>query len=393
MQVTVKLSRILVVCLTALMVWSGCTSDPDPVKPTPQPDPEIPDGKPEELSYIFQVGDYGYNCFRIPAIVKSKDGTLLAFAEARKNNCSDEDNIDLVLKRSTDGGKSWSNLIMVWDDKDNTCGNPAPVVDAETGRIHVLMSWNLGSDKIGTINNGTSQDTRRVYYTYSDDDGKHWQMAQEITATVKRPAWGWYATGPGHGLQLSKGNYKNRLIIPCDYIEVGTGRRGFSHVIYSDDNGANWQLGGISPVHKNNPNESTAAELSDGRVMLNMRNGSNNRLVSISNDGGLNFPSIATEYALIDPSCQGSLLSTVIQQQHTLFFCNAASTQRENLTIKMSTTDGQSWNKRYTVYSGPAAYSDIVLLNEKEISVLYEAGKSRPYEGIAFKTVQLVDFK
>ena len=94
---------------------------------------------------IFQKGQDGYACFRIPAIVQSKSGTLLAFAEARKSSCSDTGNIDLVAKRSEDGGKTWSHLISVWDDGDNVCGNPAPIVDQKTGRIILVTCWNPGN--------------------------------------------------------------------------------------------------------------------------------------------------------------------------------------------------------------------------------------------------------
>lgn len=93
---------------------------------------------------VFQKGEEGYACFRIPAIVQSKSGTLLAFAEARKNSCSDTGNIDLVLKRSEDGGKNWSRIITVWDDQNNVCGNPVPIIDQATGKIILVACWNSG---------------------------------------------------------------------------------------------------------------------------------------------------------------------------------------------------------------------------------------------------------
>jgi sialidase-1 len=158
------------------------------------PDTTIPGAKP--LPYIFSNGTNGYSCYRIPAIVRTKNGTLLAFAEARKKNCKDEGDIDLVLKRSSDNGKTWGAQIMVWDDGDNTCGNPAPVVDQRTGAIHLLMTWNKGEDHIREINQGTSVDTRRVYVTQSSDDGIHWAAAREITAAVKRDNWDGTLPGP-----------------------------------------------------------------------------------------------------------------------------------------------------------------------------------------------------
>lgn len=375
----------------ALTAAVSCNGKDDPatgVKPKPEPQDPAPAG----LNYIFRERTDGYSCYRIPAIIKAQDGTLLAFAEARKANCKDEGDIDLVLKRSADGGKTWGPMQMVWDDGGNTCGNPAPVVDQNTGKIHLLMTWNLGEDHIGEINNATSKDTRRVYYTSSSDNGSTWAAAKEITASVKRPEWGWYATGPCHGLQISKGPYQGRLVIPCDYIEVGPNRKGYSHVIYSDDAGASWQIGGISPPEAGG-NESTVAELSDGRLMLNMRNGSTARKVVTSADGGLSWTGLRSDYALVEPVCQGSLVSHKVNNVHTLFFSNPASSSRTNMTIKMSVNDGVSWSKSYGVHAGPSAYSDLVMVADDQVGIFYEGGISKPYEGIAFKIVPVSDFK
>lgn len=363
----------------------GAIDTPDVVTPDNKPDPE-------ETAYIFKERTDGYTCFRIPAIIKTKAGTLLAFAEGRKNNCSDEEDIDLVAKRSTDGGKTWSSLMMVWNDGGNTCGNPAPVVDQATGKIHLLMTWNLGEDDIGSINDGTSKDTRRVFLTTSGDDGLTWAAPKEITSSVKLPEWGWYATGPCHGMQVSSGQYAGRMVIPCDNIGIGAGRKGYSHVIYSDDGGITWKIGGVTPQDK--VNESTVAELSDGRLMLNMRqSGSTFRRVSTSNDGGQSWADLWTDTKLVEPVCQGSLLSGKVGGTHTLFFSNPASTERKNMTIKMSTDNGTTWTKSYTVYTGPSAYSDIVMISEQEIGILYESGTAKPYERIAFGTISLTDFK
>lgn len=343
------------------------------------------------LSYIFPSGTGGYSCFRIPAIIRSSKGSLLAFAEARKNSCSDNGDIDMVVKRSTDEGQHWGGRITVWDDGANTCGNPVPVVDAQTGRIYLLMTWNLGQDNIGAIDNGTSEDTRRVFVTWSDDDGLTWQPPKEITDSVKPPGWGWYATGPCHGIQVRKGPFAGRLVIPCDYIETGT-KNGGSHVIWSDDHGATWHRGGAVTADKTN--ESSVAELSDGRLLLNMRSSYGVRIVSVSDDGGASWSAPQAATALVDPNCEGSLLADDDSTAYRLFFSNpASSSARENMTVKMSTDDGHSWPAAHAVYAGPSAYSDIAMLPGNRVAVVFEAGKDRPYEGIAFTILNPDDFK
>jgi sialidase-1 len=383
------------ICLLLAAAWSGCGKESPPIPESVKNQGGNGTDPVAAYTHIFKRGDDGYNCYRIPAIIKTKAGTLLAFAEGRKNNCDDEGDIDLVVKRSSDNGKTWGALKVIWSDGENTCGNPAPVIDETTGKIHLLMTWNLGTDDIGKINAGTSTDTRRVFKTSSTDDGQTWEAVTEITATTKMPGWGWYATGPCHGIQIAKGTYAGRLVIPCDYIEVGNGRKGYSHVIYSDDNGANWKLGGVTPSISLNPNESTVTELADGKLLLNMRvSGNNNvRLQSTSSDGGITWTTPVSAPSLVDPVCQGSLTSGLIGGQHTVFFSNPSSINRENMTIKASTDNGASWPKQYTVFAGQSGYSDLVLINQTQIGILYEAGTTRYFDGIAYKNVNISDIK
>ena len=346
------------------------------------------------LTHIFKAGDDGYACFRIPAIVRTGEGTLLAFAEGRRGGCSDTGNIDLVLKRSDDGGKTWSALQIVWDDGENTCGNPAPVMDRGTGKIFLLMTWNRGSDHERDIIAGTSEDTRRVFVTSSSDDGRSWSSPRDLTRNVKRKNWTWYATGPGAGIQLTKGKYAGRMIIACDHV-VAESKTGYSHVIYSDNGGKSWKLGGVST--RRQTNESSAAELSNGAVMLNMRNYDRevrHRQVIVSDDGGKSWDEGYADEALIEPICQATLISHSFpgDATHYLVFSNPSHTSRRvNMTVKVSNDDGRTWSSSRTVHPGPSAYSDMVSLPNGDVGILYEGGHQKPYEGIVFEIISAKD--
>src|SRR5207248_859826 len=159
------------------------------------------------------------------------------------NGPKDSGEINLVLKRSTDGGATFAPQQVVWADGQNTCGNPCPVLDESTRRLWLLCTHNLGEDVEKQIIDGTSKGTRTVWVLFSDDNAKTWSTPREITADVKKPQWTWYATGPGIGVQLKHGPHAGRLVIPCDYTNGGALRdTGGSHIIYSDDHGQTWKL-------------------------------------------------------------------------------------------------------------------------------------------------------
>lgn len=347
----------------------------------------------QEGNALFRAGDKGYQCFRIPAMVTTKNGTLLAFAEARKKGCGDAGDIDLVLKRSNDGGKTWSEMSVVWDDADNTCGNPAPVVDQKTGNIVLLSTWNLGADHEKQIIDQTSKDTRRIFVLSSSDDGLSWSKAREITADVKLPNWTWYATGPCNGIQMQSKKYQGRLVIPCDHIEANT-KKYFSHSIHSDDGGQTWQLGGTTPSDQ--VNECSVAELPKGVLMLNMRNYTSVRVrqVSMSKDGGATWAELQRDTTLIEPVCQGSLLWYGKKgRKPFLAFSNPAHQKtRANMTVRLSYDQGKSWTQSHVVYEGPSAYSNLAILPNGNLACLYEAGKKNPYESIVFRELSFDDF-
>jgi sialidase-1 len=337
---------------------------------------------------VFTAGQDGYHTHRIPSLLVTGKGTLLAFAEGRKGGASDTGNIDLRMRRSTDGGRTWDPPATVWDDGPNTCGNPCPVVDRETGTIWMLMTWNRGDDHEPHIIAQTSRDTRRVFVSRSTDDGLNWSAPREITADVKLPGWTWYATGPGAGIQLEHGPKRGRMVIACDHIEAGTGHYR-SHVVYSDDHGATWKLGGSTPGHQ--VNECEVAELSDGRLLLNMRNydrSQRTRQQAVSVDGGMTWTGQSHVAELADPICQASLrrLSWAGEgRQSVLLFANPASTRRERMTLRASLDEGGTWPLSRLVDARPSAYSSLGVLRDGRIGLLYEVGEKGPYEKIVFR--------
>lgn len=343
---------------------------------------------------IYRQGEDTYNTFRIPALTVTNAGSVLAFCEGRKNSASDTGDIALVLKRSEDHGSTWSGLQVVWDDPGNTSGNPCAVVDRETGIIWLLMTWNRGDDHERDIIALRSKDTRRVFVTHSNDDGHTWSTPKEITAGVKQENWTWYATGPGSGIQLQHGPHKGRLVVPCDHIEAGTGNY-YSHIIYSDDHGETWRLGGRTPDHQ--VNECEAVELADGRLMLNMRNydrTKKNRQVAISEDGGLTWKDQRFDPLLIEPICQASITRYrwpgEENEPGVILFSNPASNdKRVNMTVRASFDEGRSWESSKVLHAGPSAYSSLAVLANGEIACLYEAGEKHPYESIVFARFDL----
>lgn len=338
---------------------------------------------------LFVNGTDGYHTYRIPSLLVTVQGTVLAFCEGRKHGRGDSGEIDLVTKRSTDGGRTWSEIHVIWGDGENTCGNPCPVVEQETGTIWLLMTHNLGCDREQQIIDRTSKSTRTVWVTQSSDDGVTWAQPREITQATKRHDWTWYATGPGAGIQLRDG----RLIIPCDHVEAGS-RRGYSHVIYSDDQGETWQLGGRTP--DDGVNECEVVELEDGTLLLNMRNydsRNRHRAISSSNDQGESWSATWHDEALIEPMCQASIRRLALKDANhpsSILFSNPASKDtREGMTVRLTYDECKTWPIARQIHAGPAAYSCLAVLPDKTILCLYERGDRHPYEKISLARFNL----
>lgn len=372
---------------------------------------ESPGQETQRRSVVFRSGDEGYHSFRIPAVIVTKDGAVLAFCEGRKKSRSDSGDIDLVLKRSSDGGLTWGPLQVVADHGKDTIGNPCPVIDQSTGTVWLPLTGNKGGDVEKDIKAGASKGTRTVWITHSTDHGQTWAKPVEITAHAKKPAWRWYATGPGVGIQLRHGPHKGRLVIPCDHSDGGDATSGGedkdgaaaahgSHVIYSDDGGKTWKLGGaIGP----GMNESAVAERRDGSLLINMRThkglseAKRRRGISTSADGGLTWSRVTFDDALIEPVCQASLLRVDDPKRpgrRLMLFSNPASKdKRAKMTVRLSEDDGKTWPAFKLLHEGPAAYSCLTVLPDGGVGCLYERGEKQAYETISFERLSLDNLK
>lgn len=331
------------------------------------------------LDYVFQSGTHGCHTYRIPAIVKSKAGTLIAFAEGRVNSSADHGNMDIVASRSTNGGKTWSPLFVVQTDGDYQCGNPAPVVDLKTGRIYLLSCGAESSE--GEVMDGKA--TREVYSQYSDDDGKTWSARENISTQVRLPDWRWYATGPGAGIQILEGKYKGRLVIPANHSD--SKKVYYAHCFYSDDHGKTWSLGSTAGKGSN---ESKIAEIAPDKLVHNMRMQTDSkgmRGVRYSSDGGATWSELEHDAILTCPRCQGSVIRDYTGKGR-LFFSNptALPRRRQQLAIRASGDGGKTWPFQKMVFEGDVAYSDLVNIDQNTVGILFEAWQKKK-SGIAFR--------
>ena len=354
-------------------------------------------------SSVFTSGSDNYASFRIPAIIKAPNGDLLAFCEGRVNNSGDFGNIDIVMKRSVDGGNSWSAIQVVVDADSLQAGNPAPVVDLldpeyPAGRI--FLFYNTGNNHEGEVRKGKGE--RKVVFVASTDNGKTWGAPVDISEETHRHGkaedWRSYANTPGHALQLERGKYKGRIYVAANHSE-GAPKSRFedyrAHGFYSDDHGKTFSLS--ESVDFPGGNESTAAELSDSRLMMNSRNQRGDkkmRIVSVSEDGGNRWVASFFDSTLIDPVCQGSILNIGWKDNRAvLAFSNAATpNRRDSLMVRVSLDEGVNWKYSLLIDHDPdkkkdhTAYSDLVLVNKKTLGVLYERNG---YKEILFQTIQL----
>lgn len=340
------------------------------------------------ITTVFENGESAYACFRIPAIVRSPQGLLLAFAEGRKLSCSDFGDVDIVLKTSADEGRSWSPLRVIANNGNLQSSNAAPVFDLldpafPQGRL--FLFYNTGTVSENECRQGKG--IREVWYTVSTDQGQSWAAPVNITAQVSKPHmpsvhpayqdpadWRTYANTPGHALQLASG----RIFVAANH-SAGPAQDAFrdyrAHGYFSDDHGVTFKL---SPdIHYPGSNESIAAALPGGGLLMSIRNQSGDtpcRLLALSRSGGESWDSLWVASGLPDPVCQGSLLDVSMKDgQRVLLHSNPADSQKRCcLTLKISYDQGYHWLSLQEIYSGSAAYSDLVQITPDKVGVLFE---------------------
>ncbi|WP_019074123.1 sialidase family protein [Streptomyces hokutonensis] len=361
-------------------------------------------------SVPYVSGDGGYDTYRIPATVTTDQGTVLAFAEGRHNDAGDTGNIDVVLRRSSDGGCTWGPLSVVAAGDGDTRGNPAPVVDPRTGAIVLVTSYNSGAVTEGQIMRGevTAEQSRRVFVQRSWDDGRTFTPPRDITGEVKLPTWRWYATGPGHAVALTRGAHAGRLVIPANHsaappagsADTGQEARYYGgHDLYSDDGGETWRLGFVDSTYNgvDNANESSAAELPDGRLYFSSRDqlgtSPGNRLDTYSSDGGetLDRP-YAVQHTLDDvPVVEGSVLQLPGAGGALLFSAPSVPNVRQGMAIWRSGDGGGTFVKAVVLSGQRAGYSDLVRVGADTVGVLYETGVTGTYDTIEFRRVGVAE--
>ena len=348
-------------------------------------------------SIPFYSGLQDYFSFRIPTLIKS-GGALIAFAEGRKNSTSDFGDIDVVYRRSMDGGRSWEALKLLFDLDTMAVQNPTPIYVSSENKIVLLFNTTSMSEHDVLNKDYELKDERKAFVTSSKNNGETWEIPREITRQVKKKHWRWHAIGPVHGIELKFGEHTGRLVAPVA-ISIEKGSKAYCMaLVYSDDKGESWHIGAVDEnlTDAVRANETTIAELTDGRIYVNTRdqNGGSfkkNRGETFSNDGGQTFsrPIIESD-KFPSPIVQSSLLNWDTSEDGEpnmlLFSTPSHADKRLDLVIMFSCNESQSWQPLFKVHEGMSAYSDMVKLDQNTLGVIYETDE---YKKIRFRRITM----
>jgi sialidase-1 len=335
---------------------------------------------------LFEAGKDGYFLYRIPGIAVTKKGTVLAYCEARKFSGNDWDQIDILLRRSDDGGKTWGPRqqlaqldgpfernpaavkMKLAKPGERTFNNPVAIVDQKTGAVHFLYCLEYG----------------RCFHIKSDDEGKTFTKPVDITPAFDKFKsdydWKVLATGPGHGIRLKNG----RMLVPV-WLSTGTGgnahRPSVVSVVFSDDQGKTWQRGDIIAREADvaNPSETVPIQLLDGKVLFNIRNEGKPhfRAISISDDGATKWSKLKLDEGLPEPICMASIVRAPSYDKSRIVFVNPnnpSGRERKNLSARISYDEAKTWPIVKTIDPGKSGYSDLAVARDGTILCLYERG-------------------
>jgi sialidase-1 len=342
-----------------------------------------------EQSDVWTIGEHGYASYRIPGLISTPRGILIAFAEARRPGAGKGD-VDIVARRSFDQGATWRDQRLVWDPGDDAffARDPSPIYDETSGTLHLIVGANTPLSE-----RPDEPGPQRLFRISSRDDGETWSEPNALDVIETRPELAKLTAGPAAGITLRYGSHAGRLVVPGYSVETD-GTTQHSCVVYSDDRGESWHLGGFGP---NPSGESTVAELPGGSLALNMRarlrdeNGELilRRAIAYSEDGGESFGGAISHPELPDPNCQAHVLSLHSPGGpgesggpnasegggHRLIYSGPHHNQRShryNMTLKMSKDGGESWPIARLIYSGYSAYSAMTRLDDEHLGLLFE---------------------
>ncbi|MEJ8635492.1 LamG-like jellyroll fold domain-containing protein [Streptomyces sp. MS2.AVA.5] len=331
---------------------------------------------------LFRSGTGGYGCFRIPALVRTRAGTLLAFAEARKSpSCADRGAIDIVVRRSTNDGRTWGpvRVALAGSESDPaapfTRGNASPVADEITGDVFLLSTSEPATAEPGG--------KRLPWLQRSTDDGLTFGAPTPLPR-LSGADRGWYGTGPAHGIQLTQGPAKGRLVVGAYESPASTTQ--YVGLLYSDDHGASWRTSETANSYEKDvllPGEPAVAELTGGDVYIAARNNTpaGHRTHAVSTDAGTTAPVQRIVPGLVTPQVQGSVLALRQTYRSTpgdtlVFAAPSHATDRQSLRIRWSTDRGTTWHDAPggQINNKRAGYSDLAELGDGELGLLYEGG-------------------
>lgn len=358
------------------MTLSACADEklqrPDVIKPImPDSGPEGEEGTIKladiQQTVAFTAGADGVNSYRIPAIITAKDGSLLAFGEARYASWKDRIHTDVVAKRSTDGGLTWSSMSHLTKAVNGglyAFTDPCPVMDESTGRIWLFCCrWKAG---------GADPLSNRAFAISSDDNGLTWNTPEDLTSQIIVPGYYSWGYGPGAGFQIAEGRYKDRLIMPTRQYN---GTSNACVTVYSDDHGATWKAGTPATFG----GEAQIADCGGDILTFNIRKGGG-RSVASSRDGGVTWSNATADLALPGPGkgCQASVLGV---GEMMVFFsgsqggtATASYDDRSKLVLYRSLTSAISWTKNKVLYDKSTGYSCLTQLNDGRLAIIFEAG-------------------